>query len=701
MGIDVGGTFTKAVAIDSESLKLAGKAAVPTTYDPGEGVLKGIIMSLRKLLEATRITPEDVELLSFSTTHAVNALLEGDVTPVGIIALGPSSERHSIIKRTRLGDIELNQGRKLRTLYRFIDVSQGLDEDLVRERITEMIKSGARAIIATEAFGVDNPENEDRVMEIAKRLGVPCVAGHEVSGAYGLEIRTITAAINAGILPKMMEIAEKLEEGVRELGIRAPIMVMKCDGGLSTLEILKTKPIFTILSGPAASIVGTQLYTSFFNGIIVEVGGTTTNISVVKKGRAEMKYIDVLGYPTTIRSMDVRILPVGGGDLVRVRGKRVVDVGPRSARIAGLPYSAFEPPEKLRNADVVRISPKEDDPGEYVALKSPYGRYALTLTCASNYLKIPPPGDYARGNEESVRVAIGALAEFVKTDREKVAEDILRKASKRLEEVIKSLMKEYKLDPHKTVLVGVGGGASVIIPYTAKRIGLDFEIPRHAEVISSAGTAMAMVREEIERSLGEYDEKAVLALVREARDRVIRKGAPPETVSVSTEYVSERKCVRVVAVGSALENSRLSERLLGDEEVWRIASRLLRGDVEELELAANTKYYLVFRRPMERRILFFRKRRNEILVLDRFGRVHLHLEDGVVMEGSGGSVIGDVRLYLSSRKGSLDIPPGVYVVSDSGIVDFSVFTKTRKVIKALSDLFKKTEESKVVVLVGR
>lgn len=347
-GVDVGGTFTKAVAIDSKSQRLVGKATVPTTYDPMQGVSVGIINSLAELLGTAGISPEEIELVAFSTTHAVNALLEGDVSPVGIITMGPPHEKSKVVKRTKLGEMELNQGRKLKTFYKFIEVSGELEENLVREIVRDMKKNGAKALVASEVFGVDNPENEDTVCRIGREIGMPSVAAHDVSGAYGLEIRTLTSAINAGILPKMMEVAERLEKGIREMGIKAPIMVMKCDGGLAPLDILKTKPIFTILSGPAASVVGTHIYTNILNGIVIEVGGTTTNISVVKNGKAEMRYIDILGYPTTIRSMDVRILPVGGGDLVRIRGRKVVEVGPRSAWIAGLPYGVFESPDKLR-----------------------------------------------------------------------------------------------------------------------------------------------------------------------------------------------------------------------------------------------------------------------------------------------------------------------------------------------------------------
>jgi len=698
IGIDVGGTFTKAVAIDSKNLKLAGKATVPTTYDPTEGVSLGILTSLQRLLETKKISPREIELLAFSTTHAVNSLLEGDVTPVGIITMGPPEEKSSVIKRTRLGDLELNQGKKLKTFYKFIDISDsGLEG--VEKTITEMVDAGAKAIVASEAFGVDNPENEDKVKEIAGKLGIPCVAGHEVSGTYGLEIRTITAAINASILPRMIEVAERLEKSVRDLGIKVPIMVMKCDGGLAPLEILKTKPLFTLLSGPAASVVGTHLYTSILDGIVIEVGGTTTNISVVKNGKPEMKYIDVLGHPTTIRSMDVRILPVGGGDLVRIKGRKIVDVGPRSARIAGFPYAAYESPDKLSHAKITRIAPKKGDPDDYITLETPQGKYALTLTCASNYLEIPPPDDYARGNRASAQIAINTLSESLRVDGRKVAEEILKKASKKIEDVIKSLIKEYKLDPQNTVLLGVGGGASVIIPYTAKKMGLPFKIPEHEEVISSAGTAMAMVREELEKNIDEYHEKEVLTLVEKAKEAIIKRGAMPETVSISTEYIPEMKTLRVIALGSIAGNSRLTGKLLNEKEAVKIVNNILNN--EKPELAAKTKYYFIFKHTTEKKILFLKRKKDKIVVIDRLGRIHLVLEDGIVINSNRNALLQDIKLHLDSKKGPANISPNVYVVNDSKVVDLSIFTRPDQIFSAISSLAKKTRESEVVVLIGK
>ncbi len=694
MGVDVGGTFTKAVAINSE-LRLVGKAAVPTTYDPPDGVSAGIISSLQKLLNETGIEPNEIELVAFSTTHAVNALLEGDVAPVGIVAMGRESEKSRIVKRTRLDDMELNQGKILRTFYAFIPTDNGLEENEVREKIMEMVELGAKAIVATEAYGVDKRENEKKVKEVAESLGVPCVTGSDVSGAYGLEIRTITAVINAAILPKMIDVAEKLKKSVRELGINAPIMVMKCDGGLSSIDILKTKPLFTILSGPAASVVGTLAYTKAVDAIIIEVGGTTTNISVVRNGKLEMKYIDVLGYPTTIRSVDVRILPVGGGDLVKIKARKIVDIGPRSARSAGLPYCCFESPEKLKGGKAVLTSPRGEDLEEYAVLRTVDGDYAITLTCVSNYLGAVPDGDYAEGDKESAKLAVSALSSLLSKGEERVCEEVMSKASRKIEDVIKSLIKEYKLNKDKLKLIGVGGGAGVIIPYVAKRMGLKFEIPENAEVISSAGTAMAMMREEVERNVDGYDEKIIVELMEEARNAIIEKGAVPDSVNVEAEYIPERGVVRVVAIGTTGSSP---SKVLDEGELKEIAEEILGNGAEIL---ASTRYYYIFRKLVKEGFGPLKRRRSKVIVVDRFGRVHVSLRDGVVITGDREEVFEGVRDFITSGNFRAEIGQEVYVITDSRVFDLSMFSDARNMLSAFQKAVEKSVTSKFVVVIGR
>ena len=267
-------------------------------------------------------------------------------------------------------------------------------------------------IVATDSFSVDNPENELLVMEAAQKMGVPATGGHEISKLYGLTIRTRTAVINAGILPKMLETANMTEASVRKAGIEAPLMIMRGDGGVMDVTEMRKRPILTMLSGPSATVAGALMYLRVSDGVFFEVGGTSTNIGVIRNGKPTIKSAEVGGHRTYVSSLDIRVLGVAGGSLVRVQGKEVVDVGPRSAHIAGLPYSAFATAEEIEEPRLVFVQPKADDPADYVAVKTKSGRrYAITNTCAANVLGLARPEWYSHGNAEAARRAIAPLAE--------------------------------------------------------------------------------------------------------------------------------------------------------------------------------------------------------------------------------------------------------------------------------------------------
>src|SRR5829696_4136204 len=304
VGIDVGGTFTKAVAMDIVKGKIIGKFTVPPTHSSREGVATGIVVALTELMQKHNIQRTDIELISHSTTQAVNALLEGDTAKVGIIGMGVGLEKSNIIRRTNIKDIELAPNKYLRTCYRFLDTSKYLQDQEVLSAISELKGEGAEVIVVSEAYSVDDPSNERFVME---RSDIPATAGHELTGIYGLEIRTLTAAINGGILPKSTSTAKFVESAVRNEKITAPVLIMKGDGGVTDMSTFRSKPIVTVLSGPAASVAGALLHLRVIDGIFIEVGGTSTNVCAIKDGKPEMRYVTIMQHPTCIRSLDVKV----------------------------------------------------------------------------------------------------------------------------------------------------------------------------------------------------------------------------------------------------------------------------------------------------------------------------------------------------------------------------------------------------------
>jgi N-methylhydantoinase A/oxoprolinase/acetone carboxylase beta subunit len=171
IGIDVGGTFTHAVAIDIADFSIVGKACVPTTHTADEGVAKGVVDSMLNLIKESKILPQEVKLIAHSTTQATNALLEGDVAKVGVIGLGKGIEKSRVKKETNLFNIQLATNKLLPIEYEFLDSKEDLTELLIKNTIEKLIKRGAEVIVASEAFGIDDCKNEDKIIEIAEKWG--------------------------------------------------------------------------------------------------------------------------------------------------------------------------------------------------------------------------------------------------------------------------------------------------------------------------------------------------------------------------------------------------------------------------------------------------------------------------------------------------------------------------------------------------
>jgi N-methylhydantoinase A/oxoprolinase/acetone carboxylase beta subunit len=688
VGIDVGGTFTKAVAIDIATGKIVGKKTVPTTHNAKKGVSEGVVNALQLLLDEHNISKEEVELVAHSTTQAVNALLEGDVARVGIIGMGVGMDKNNVIKRTRLGDIKLGD-KYIKTSYRFIDTSHIITEEEVDQAIRELKEEGAEVIVASEAFGVDDASNEAFVVKRARVLGLPATAGYELTGIYGLEVRTLTAAINASILPKTITTANFVEDALKSEGIKAPLMLMKGDGGITDIHTFRTKPILTILSGPAASVAGALLYLKVVNGIFIEVGGTSTNICVIKNGRPELKYVTIMDHPTCIRSLDVRVLGVAGGSMVRINNKKISDVGPRSAHIASLKYSCFADPEDLEKGEIILTSPRENDPRDYAAIKTPNGTYAITDTCAANALGLIKEGDYAYANQRSARIALNKLGEFLNSNADTIANKILEIASKKVEKVIKMMVRDYEIN--NPVLIGGGGGASVLVPYIAKLMNLRYEIAPNAEVISSIGVATSMIREEIERSINKPDPNVISMLIEDVKSRAIAKGALPESIIVNTEYVAEKGILRVIASGmAALDSTALNAREIDREEAKKIASEVIKSD--DIELLLENKSYFIFRSRVIEKRFFSKKVKDTIIALDRYGRVRLSIENGRMIDDN---VLEEVKRYLDIKN---DLAPQIYLIDDTKLVDFSSITSPEHVFQAIKEEVNKSNGSIAAII---
>lgn len=707
IGIDVGGTFTKAVLLDNDTHEIIGQAVVPTSHTAEAGVAAGVIEAFRRVLDSARITAAEVVFIAHSTTQATNALLEGDVAPVGVIGMGRGAVESRLARsQTVIGDIELSAGRSISSTHAFLR-SDELGAGAVRAAVEGLRAQGARVIVASDAFSVDDARAEEQVMAAAGELGLPATGGHEISKLYGLTIRTRTAVINASILPKMVETAQLTHASVRAAGIAAPLMIMRGDGGVMDLAEVQKRPVLTMLSGPAASVAGALMYLRVSDGIFFEVGGTSTNIGVIRGGQPTIAFAEVGGHRTYISSLDVRVLGIAGGSMVRLQGKEIVDVGPRSAHIAGLPYAAFQPAEGMVDPELELIQPKPGDPRDYVAVRLADGRrVAITTTDAANVLGVVKPGDYSYGDPEAARRAMAPLAERVGLSVEETAKRILDVAVGKIIPTIERLVEEYGLDQDQVILVGGGGGASALIPHAAGMLGLEYRIARNAEVISSIGVALAMVRDSVERVMPNARPEDLLAIRAEAREAAIRAGAHPSTVQVHIEVNPQTQRVRATAWGATEMRARDLLHALGEDEAREIAAKSLKATGAEVRLAGQTNGHYVFTSDvMERSLWVFRSTRHPVRVVDRGGFIKVQRTDALVSQTTAGRALDELqRLWgmATSYDGNGVIPPDAYLVLGGQVVDFSgMLAADHALSVAASELAGSGPDEPVVLIAAR
>lgn len=687
VGIDVGGTFTKAVAIDISNAKILASVMVPTTHASDQGVSDGILTALSKLLADSQLENSEIELISHSTTQAVNALLEGDTAKVGIIGMGVGLEKNSVVKRTRIGNIPLAPNKHLKSCYYFLDTSRYIRAEDVDVAISQLKNEGAEVLAVSEAYGVDDPSNE---LFVAGHSELPSTAGHELSGIYGLEIRTLTAAINASILPRAISTARFVESAVRRKKITSPIMIMKGDGGVTDINTFKKKPIFTVLSGPAASVAGALLHLRILNGVFIEVGGTSTNICIIKDGRPEMRYVTIMQHPTCIRSLDVRVAGVAGGSLIRWSGKRITDIGPRSAHIAGLQYSCYADPSELEGGQIITFAPKSGDPMDYLAIEASGGKiFAITNTCAANAIGSVPESDYAYGNPEAARLAMSILGRRISCSSDETARIILDKSSKKILELVDPMIKEYRLKKDQVILVGGGGGASVLVPYLAEKLGIRYNIPRSAEIISCIGVAAALIYEEREKTINDPSADDASSLMQEVREAALVRGATPESLSLQSTYITERSVLRATASGNISLDIRPARTREIDEDEARILACELFGVSDGVNRIFDMQNYHVFACEINKKKLFLRSRKRPLIVFDKYGTVRLSVDNASVFNGTPMEVLDKLRSVLlkpkDARDKSEELAPQVHILSGSKIMDFSSLTARDQILKAVTD----------------
>ena len=634
IGIDVGGTFTDAVVVDNETYEVIAKEKCPTTHHAKQGVAEGIVRNIENVLKKNNISPEDVIFIAHGTTQATNALLEGDVAKVGIVGMGKGLEADRAKKETTAGNIELAPGKFLYTEHEFLE-SSSLREDLIKSAIEKLKQKGAEVIVASESYSVDNPENEKKVIEIANKMRLPVTGGYEISQLYGLSARTRTAAVNAALIPKMMETANMTEGAVKESGIRKPLMIMRCDGGVMSIDEVRKRPILTMLSGLAAGVAGALMYEKITDGIFLEAGGTSTDISVIKDGKVMIKNAQIGGQKLYLTSLDVRTLGVAGGSMIVVEDGKLVDVGPRSAHIANKSYEVFAEPKKIVSPKIKLVAPREEDKPNYAVIECENGEsYALTLAGAANILGYVGEGDYAHGNKEAAKKAWQALADLTGESVEELCKTAMEISMKKVKQIVDELIVDYNLNKNLIYLIGGGGSASVVVPFLGEMMGIRHKIAENAPYISTIGVSLALVREQIERNVSNPTDEDIRKIRHDVMEVITRAGADAATVDIAIEIDSQKNILRAIATGATeLRTKDRNTQMKSEEDLLKIISEADKVEKQNVQKVGQEGRWHAYYVNVEKKALFglIKTKKRFTRIIDEEGVIRLQKNDAKIM----------------------------------------------------------------------
>ncbi len=330
LGVDTGGTYTDAVIYDDDSCTLLAKAKAPTTHDD---LAVGIGEAIKQVLDVAAVDPGEISFVSLSTTLATNALVEGRGRPAALVMIG---FEEAVLDRGGLRDAI---GRDSVVMVAGGHTPHGaeaeaLDEESLTAAIAEIAPS-VDGFAVTSQFSVRNADHEIAARDlIRERTGLAVTCSHELADALDGPKRSVTALLNARMIGLIDELVSTTAEVLDAAGIGAPIMVVRGNGSLVSSDFVRERPVETILSGPAASLLGAAHLMGASDAVISDIGGTTTDIAALRNGLFDFgeKGATVGGHQTMVEAVDMATHGLGGDSEVlladRALGADLV-VGPR------------------------------------------------------------------------------------------------------------------------------------------------------------------------------------------------------------------------------------------------------------------------------------------------------------------------------------------------------------------------------------
>ncbi len=342
LGIDTGGTYTDAVLWAEGEGVVAKAKSLTTRHDLAEGISGAV----DAVLEKAAIDPSAIKLVSMSTTLATNALVEGQGGRVALVMIGFSAadlERDGL--KTALGtdpvlfcpgghDVHGN--------------AQPLDLSALEAALPELGGSVSGFAVCAY-FATRNPAHENAARDMIRQAtGLPVTASHELTSKLGGPRRALTTLLNARLIAMIDRLVAATEGFLSKRGIEAPLMVVRGDGALVSAAFARARPIETILSGPAASLVGARHMTGLDDAMVSDIGGTTTDVAVLDHGkpRLDPEGATVGGYRTMVEAVAMRTFGLGGDSEITLEDGGLaprIQLGPRRLvplALAGVKHEA-------------------------------------------------------------------------------------------------------------------------------------------------------------------------------------------------------------------------------------------------------------------------------------------------------------------------------------------------------------------------
>ncbi|MES0864750.1 hydantoinase/oxoprolinase family protein [Ruegeria sp. SCPT10] len=346
LGVDTGGTYTDAVLIRDEAEVVASAKSLTTRADLAIGVGKAI----SAVLDQARVTPDQISMASLSTTLATNALVEGQGGRVALIYVGfkeSDLEKHGLRDALKDDPALVVAGGHSH--------AGGEAQPLDIEALEGFLDShkGVSGFAVAAQFATRNPAHElEAARIISEKTGAPITCSHHLSAKLNGPKRAVTAVLNARLIGMIDRLIGRAQDQLLTLGITAPMMVVRGDGALMSAEQARERPIETILSGPAASIVGARWLTGAENALVSDIGGTTTDVALIRDGKPAIDPAgaQVGGFRTMVEAVAMRTHGLGGDSQVHVVTEGLgggVFLGPR--RVLPVSLIASEAPEVVHS----------------------------------------------------------------------------------------------------------------------------------------------------------------------------------------------------------------------------------------------------------------------------------------------------------------------------------------------------------------